>query len=183
MKEALVNLVKKGNIRRLKTILDAGADINGTDWQGHTALIKAASKRNKEMLLFLLEYGADVNIRTPKYHYTALLELLYPSKWGPAITEQRAVDMTRALLEKGADVNAADCEGDTALMYATRQGWIEVVRLLLEHGADINMKNRSKDTALNCTYGRLEIEKLLQSYAAKMKPPLQQGNREKEDAG
>jgi ankyrin repeat protein len=59
--------------------------------------------------------------------------------------------------DKGADVNAKDNNGDTALMEASRkdvlmkahlEGHLELVRLLLDKGADVNAKDNNGDTAL-----------------------------------
>lgn len=47
----------------------------------------------------------------------------------------------RALLERGADVNAKTAYGATPLSYASDKGHVEVVRLLLERGADPNAKD------------------------------------------
>ena len=47
----------------------------------------------------------------------------------------------KALLAKGADVNAKTQYGATALSYACDRGNLEVVKLLLEHGADVNVKD------------------------------------------
>ena len=43
-----------------------------------------------------------------------------------------------ALLDAGADVNAKDANGQTALMNAAREGHTPVVRLLIARGADLN---------------------------------------------
>ncbi|MDP6439181.1 MAG: ankyrin repeat domain-containing protein, partial [Candidatus Brocadiia bacterium] len=45
-------------------------------------------------------------------------------------------EKVEALLDGGADVNAADSDGVTAIMVAARQGHTAVVKLLLEGGAD-----------------------------------------------
>lgn len=47
----------------------------------------------------------------------------------------------RALLERGADVNAKTAYGATPLSYASDKGHAEVVGLLLERGADPNAKD------------------------------------------
>ena len=44
----------------------------------------------------------------------------------------------KALLAKGADVNAKTSYGVTALSFAADRGNLEIVKILLEHGADIN---------------------------------------------
>lgn len=46
----------------------------------------------------------------------------------------------RALLESGADTNAKDENGVTALMHATHKGYVDVVKQLLTYGADVNAK-------------------------------------------
>ncbi len=47
----------------------------------------------------------------------------------------------RALLDKGADVNAKFRYGATALSYAADKGHTEVVKILLERGADVNVRD------------------------------------------
>ena len=49
---------------------------------------------------------------------------------------QPSVEKVRSLIDAGADVNAADEDGDTALMNAAWNGHVETVKLLLEAGAD-----------------------------------------------
>jgi ankyrin repeat protein len=44
----------------------------------------------------------------------------------------------KTVLDKGANVNAKDVEGSTALMVAANEGQVQIVRLLLKKGADVN---------------------------------------------
>jgi ankyrin repeat protein len=46
-------------------------------------------------------------------------------------------DVVQLLLERGADINAEDHRGWTALHAAAVNGHVDVVRLLLERGADV----------------------------------------------
>jgi hypothetical protein len=47
----------------------------------------------------------------------------------------------KALLDRGADVNARFRYGATALSYAADKGHVEVVKILLERGADVNVRD------------------------------------------
>jgi ankyrin repeat protein len=51
------------------------------------------------------------------------------------------------LLERGADVNARDRDGDTALMFAAFKGHALVVALLLQYGANVYARARNGWTA------------------------------------
>jgi ankyrin repeat protein len=58
------------------------------------------------------------------------------------------VDLVKLLLNAGADVDAKDNRGTTALMKATREGHKETAKLLLDRGANVHAKNRFRSTAL-----------------------------------
>jgi hypothetical protein len=47
----------------------------------------------------------------------------------------------RSLLSKGADVNARDSIGHTALMWAAWQGDTPTAKALLDKGADVNVRD------------------------------------------
>jgi uncharacterized protein len=51
------------------------------------------------------------------------------------------------LLERGADVNARDRDGDTALMFAAFRGHALIVALLLQYGANLYARARNGWTA------------------------------------
>jgi ankyrin repeat protein len=76
----------------------------------------------------LVERGANVNARSKEGRTPLLI----------AARQAGAGDTIRLLLAKGADANAADALGGTALMMAAEVGDIEMVRLFLERGADVN---------------------------------------------
>jgi hypothetical protein len=77
--------------------------------------------------------------------------------------EKGDLALVQSLLEKGADVNAKNGSGATALMLAAGQGHQNVVRLLLDKGADVNAKDGQDTSALMeaSKQGLLEIAKLL----------------------
>ena len=56
--------------------------------------------------------------------------------------------MVKILLDKNADINLRDDNGNTALTTATNSGRIEIVKPLLERKADTTIANHNKETAL-----------------------------------
>src|ERR1051326_4434807 len=57
-----------------------------------------------------------------------------------------SLDAMKTLLDRGADVNARNTYGSTALMLSVTEP--KKIRLLLDHGADVNVASRSGRTAL-----------------------------------
>jgi ankyrin repeat protein len=68
------------------------------------------------------------------------------------------------LIEKGAEINTANQDGVTALMFAANGGHLEETKLLLEKGADANARRKDGATALVGAIGgggHLEVIKVL----------------------
>src|ERR1044071_1884212 len=82
--------------------------------------------------------------------------------------KQGDTDKVRKLLGKGADVNAKDLNGRTALMEAALWRRTETVKVLLDKGADVNAKDNKEETALLATarVGLAEIVKMLLAKGA-----------------
>jgi uncharacterized protein len=58
------------------------------------------------------------------------------------------VEDLRQLLAAGADVNAIDARGKTALMVASCRGHTEIVTALIAAGAEVNARDSDSNTAL-----------------------------------
>lgn len=120
------------------------------------SLIKIISDQNKteqqivNELKPILAKGVDVN---------------KPSQDIPYFTPlMRAADLgylkvTELLMDHGAQLNATDNLGSTALFYAARKGHLPIVELLLLNGADATMINKQGNTIV------LDI---LRSYGANL---------------
>jgi len=57
-------------------------------------------------------------------------------------------EVMQLLIDKGAQVNAQDTQGYTALMIAAKVGQMAGVEFLLAKGASVNLKNNNGQTAL-----------------------------------
>lgn len=77
--------------------------------------------------------------------------------------QNNQLSKARALIEKGAEVNCKDNNGDQVLLLALIKDYIEAAKLLIEKGADINSKNNHGITPVHVAvgHGLLEITKLL----------------------
>ena len=75
----------------------------------------------------------------------------------------------KALIAAGADVNAKNNYGFTALMEAALMGHTEIAKALIAAGADVNAKSNRGETALMdaASMGHTEIVKILKAAGAK----------------
>ena len=55
----------------------------------------------------------------------------------------REMEVFRLVLDNGADVNARDADGETALLWAGRKGSVEMIRALIAEGADLGARNNA----------------------------------------
>lgn len=86
--------------------------------------IQAAIDADKDALVKLLRYGANVNA-TNTQGRTALIEV---SRLG-------TYEIAKWLIDRGASVNYKDMYDGNALIYATQAGKREIVNLLIQNGA------------------------------------------------
>lgn len=135
----------------MKTLFDAGVDVNETEKYGRMSIHDAAWAGLKEAILLLLDSGVDVNAtdkngRMPiHYAIQALskdpLPFLLGNIWDHInVINARAKlkDAVLLLFDRGADVNATEKDGQTPLHDAAQTGSREAVRMLLPRGADVN---------------------------------------------
>ena len=137
----------------LNELVDKDADMNTTDLWGTPALNIAAYKGNLEMMRRLIRAGADVDARNKKNGFTALLEAVHFLD----------TEVAKFLIEYGAEVNAQNNHGSTALHGAAANGIIELVNFLIVKGAEVNTQNNLGSTALHgaARYGKTDVVKLL----------------------
>lgn len=75
------------------------------------------------------------------------------------------LEILKALLRAGAEVDARDTTGNTALADACVKGHIEIVKVLIEAGADVNIVGRDRKTPLQFAQegGHQEVVKILKA--------------------
>jgi ankyrin repeat protein len=115
-------VVNRGNVVRL--LLNAGADINARNKDGETSLFSLEDDAVRE----LIAHKIDLNTRN-KYGETALIETVPDS-------------IAKLLVEAGANVNARDSKGRTALMEAADSNYVRKIRVLT---ASKNLRVNGRD--------------------------------------
>ncbi len=119
----------------------------------------AIRENNLTQLKALLE-GPAAKADVPDNH--GITPLMYAAEIG-------SLDAMRVLIDRGADVNAQNDFGSTALMWSVSDP--SKVRLLLDHGAQVNLAARSGRTALiiaGFTNPSAEVVRLLLAKGAKV---------------
>lgn len=103
---------------------------------GDTGLHVVTERRDATWIRFLLQRGADPNIRNN--------EGLTPLQLA---TRLNFLEGARFLIEGGAQVSVADSQGETPLIAAVHQRNPEIARLLLDQGADPDRNDNSGRSA------------------------------------
>jgi len=111
--------------------LENGGDACSVDWAGYTPLHYAASKKEFDIALLLLDRGADVNAKTRDQEVAVISQAVL-------FGDKRMVEL---MIAEGADVNAVDKTGFSPLHYAARINNPEFVSMLLEAGAKPELKD------------------------------------------
>lgn len=137
---------EKGRIVMVRTLLKHGAELNRTSDDGATALDLAILNGRTQLAEVLLEEGATLDP-------SALL--LRGAAQG--ITDRDTVSF---LIERGADTEQVDAEGDTALLIAIRQDNHRLATHLVNRGADVNVATRGGESALTLAR-RLQLPELI----------------------
>ncbi len=125
----------------VKTLLDRGADPNLPASCRFAPLLLAAMKADDKAVFLLLERGADLNGRDNSN--CSALHLATICNNPTAITE-----IMNCLLDRGADINALDCDGQTPLLWAVKTGSIVGINTLLQRGANPDTPDKWGQTAL-----------------------------------
>ena len=88
--------------------------------------------------------------------------------------KNKNTEILTELLEFEADVNIADKDGNTPLIYAIKNNIsYKIIELLLQNGADVDLEDKNRITPLLLAFRceRPEIIKILREYGADFESP------------
>jgi ankyrin repeat protein len=171
-----IKVAGQGNIDESENLLSEGAQVNGLNRAGETALLSAIggfSGRRYEgylTVVYLLDKGADLNLKgkgrfgvtTPLHDLVWLASIVegQPDRW------VYAQQLLRVFIQGGAFVSGVDEDEKTPLHIAAENNGVEAARILLRSGAKVMPRDRSKKTPLDYAQSA-EMIALLKEYGAK----------------
>ena len=159
----------------IKLLLDKGADANAPYTKtipprqaqgninvapGSTALYRAVRSVDLAAVTLLVEGGADPSkpIGDGSTPLMAAAGLGAPRGGDEEVTEagdrSDPVDVIKVLIDKGANVHAANTAGMTAMHYAVQRGSDRIIEFLASKGARFDVKNKQGKTAAELARGR-----------------------------
>jgi uncharacterized protein len=161
----LIDAAWKNDVKAARTLIKAGADVNGKDASEQSAFLIAASEGYLELLELSLDSGADVD-SLDSYRGTALIRA----------AERGHADIVGRLLQSKIEVDHVNRLGWTALHEAIWLGkettsYADTVRLLVAGGADIGLTAQADgrtplDMARERGFGQVETTIRRSSKAA-----------------
>ena len=159
----MIAVRRPGNSRTVKLLLDRGAKPNPNDHPGveSSPLTEAATAGDAASVELLLSHGADarragepalamaVSMRCARCFDLLMQKDLGKDTYTAALADVAGLGdlrAVRAILDRGANVNAFDPLGRTPLMYAAGSDILplDTVKLLVERGANVNARDAHK---------------------------------------
>lgn len=142
---------------------------------GATPLLRAAKGFDVESIELLLAHGAIPDLPNSGEIFQGqiggITPLMAAAGLGSTITDsrgtydtpdvqERSIAAIAALLKGGADINAKDDHGRTALHSAASWGWTKVVRYLVANGANIMAADADGMKPLDAAMGKMKTGRL-----------------------
>ncbi len=127
-----------GDTSMLRYLNNKGFDYNMVSSKGFSPLTVAIMKKNLRIIEFLLEDGLSVNHKFPPENSTMFIEAC----------NLGVLEIAAYLAEKGADINAVDANGFSALCWSLNGNHPLVTAFLLDKGANVNSPTKDGRTPL-----------------------------------
>ena len=136
--------------------VDNDANIGAEDEYGASVLMQNAASGRLDSVLLLLEKGANINHKDKVLQFILMLNTNnhYIVLWQDGqnalmqATTNGFDEMVSLLIKRGADVNAQNSGGGTALIWAAKLAAKKILSILLEGGANVDTRDRQGKTAL-----------------------------------
>jgi len=165
--EQLILASYEGDSTKLQSLIDKGADVNASTYEGVTPLMFASQNGFTGIVSKLIKQGALVNTRATDGKTALILAISFGN-----------IETAEFLIRNGAGVDLADGEGISPLMHAVIVDSFYMPDMLLYYDADIyHSDNKGVDALmLSCMYGSYEIAISLLEAGAEINNAGSDGN-------
>ena len=160
---------ENGHMKVLQVLAAHGANfgnVNCIGTNGETATYKASKAGHADVVQFLANQGADVNIANNQ-------------GWFPinVAAENGHIEVLQVLAAHGANFGNVNCigtNGETATYKASKAGHADVVQFLANQGADVNIANCQGVYPIDIAAEKVHVEMLdvLAAHGAILENPL-----------
>ena len=124
---SILEACEKGDVEKVKILLEKGDDIEAKTLYGKTPLMIASCYGNIEVVKLLLEKGADIEAKD----YNRITPLSCASRNGH-------IEVVKLLLEKGSDIEVKGVDGTSSYYHLTERNKKEIDSFL----EDIEQRKR-----------------------------------------
>ena len=136
--EGLHEVAKAGNVAKVKELVEeGGVPVDLRDSQHWTPLIESSYEGQAEVVVTLIDLGADVNA-VNDVGFSALTRA----------SRQGHLEIVKILAAKGANIHHRAAAGNSALMFAAMSDRLPVCEFLLSLGADLMAVNDANESPI-----------------------------------
>jgi len=194
---------REGQVLAVKALIGRGANVNAQDNFGMTPVMGAAQCGLCSIMIDLVDAGADLELKTKTGMTAFLMACVQGMADGAELLLEKGATHTcvsplpagapplnlaawvgqpklvQVMLRRGADINAVDAHGWTALMIALARGNVPTCRALLEKGASLAVQDPMGWSPLFCAAlaGCLEGVQMLVDKKADLSVATMYGER------
>lgn len=129
----IVKATQYGARERVEQLVEGGYDVNQRDDENVTLLHWAAINNRRELALYFLSKGAEVNAVGGELLST-------PLQWA---TRQGHVSMVVLLMQHGADPSIQDGEGCAGIHLAAQFGFTAIMSYIVAKGVSVNAQDKN----------------------------------------
>ncbi|KAM8967607.1 uncharacterized protein RCH25_026220 [Pelodytes ibericus] len=152
----------RGHAAVVKALLQKGANVDARTKDNYTALHIAAENCKPQVVHTLLGFGARVQVKGGQAQETPL-HISARIMGGEKVAE--------VLLKSGAEVNAEQENGETAMHIASRHGNLKMLTALIEDGGEVTWLSKAGESPLHTAarHCHLPIVQVILNYLANEK--------------
>jgi len=197
--EELSTAAQSGNLTLCHTLLQNGVNPNHLDLTGFLPLHYACARGHADVARLLLEYGSDCTAYLTGYspielsarsgslqviehllHFGADIEETGAGKRPPLVSAVASMQLecVKVLLDRGADINARDVRGNTALHEAAKlKEPVDMIFMLLRRGAETQIRNFDEKTPMEVAMATINVP-ALEAFGGRIAPGSGDGSEE-----